>query len=71
MAHVDCVVVFLAADDRVDDWALALPIATTRERIAKPDVSRDLCLSIMGISSQSTPLVIKTSSICHLFVKGN
>ena len=39
------------------------------ERIAKPDVSRNLCLSIMGFSSQSTPRyhmnVIYLSFICQ------
>ena len=30
----------MAADDLVDDWALALPSATIMERIAKPDISR-------------------------------
>jgi len=38
----------VAADDLVDDWALALPSATIMERIAKPDIRRHLCWSVMG-----------------------
>ena len=67
MAHLDSVVVFRGGGR--SDWALAPPSATTMERIAKPDVSRNLCLSIMGFSSQSTPRyhinVIYLSFICQ------
>jgi hypothetical protein len=37
------------AFELVDDWALAPPRTATTERIAKPDVSRHLCLSVMNL----------------------
>ena len=54
----------MAADDLVDDWALAPLSATTTKRMVTPDISGHLCWSVIVLLQIETCLSFKR----HLFI---